>query len=71
LFSIVQQLVGREGQELDHIVRYDHVVHKPRGLGDVRHFGEEPDFLVEPLLEQVEGEATAVFERCFELQPLP
>src|SRR3954454_13312205 len=67
----IQQLVSGQRQEFDEIVGHDHVVHQTRGFGDVRHFGEQPDFLVEPALEQAEGEVAAVVERRFELEPLP
>src|SRR5437868_2920082 len=65
--SSLQQLVSRQRQELDQIVRDDHVVYQPRGFGDVRHLGEQADFLVKPLLEQVEGEPAPIVQRRFEL----
>ena len=53
--SSIQQLVSRQSQEFDEVVGDDHVVHQPRGFGDVGDFGEQADLLVEPLFEQIEA----------------
>ena len=40
--ALVQQLVGRQRQELDEVVGDDHLAEQLGGIGDVGHFGSRP-----------------------------